>query len=602
MKKHRGADALCHTLRAAGVTRIFTLSGNHIMPVFDAALDAGIELIHVRHEAAAVHMADAYARITGKPAVALVTGGPGHANAVSALYTAQMSESPVVLLSGHAPNDQLGMGSFQEMRQAEMAAPVTKASWTAASADSLSADVLRALREAAAGRPGPVHLSLPTDALESSTSARPETVGAQGNQGDDALRCAPTKPLGAATAASLLTWLAGGRQPLILTGPATLTRAGRVTLQSLEDACGVPVIGMESPRGVNDPALGAFAQMLAQADRVLLIGKKVDFTLKLGKAFAAACGLMQIDAEEAELARTRRAVGAVGARLAGQFQADAFSAIAALVDATGGAGTAGAPAARTPRSGWRDEVTSALRYRPAAWDNAVSMLPQRLHPVQVCRPLQSILDRHADAVLVSDGGEFGQWAQACLSAPRRIINGPAGAIGSALPFALGARMALRDAVAGAPAGTAAGGQAHRPANPAAPPPVIALMGDGTFGFHPAEIDTALRYNLPFVAIVGNDARWNAEYQIQLKSYGAQRLVGCELLPTRYDQVAMAFGGHGELVTEAAQLLPAVERAIASGKPACINVMMEGVPAPVVTRGQAAVDPRSQQQTNRQPAA
>ncbi len=554
MQSNRGADALCQTLRAAGVTRIFTLSGNHIMPVFDAALDAGIELIHVRHEAAAVHMADAYARLTGKPAVALVTGGPGHANAVPALYTAQMSESPVVLLSGHAPNDQAGQGSFQEMRQAEMAAPVTKAAWTAASADSLGGDGLRALREAASGRPGPVQVSLPTDALESSTSTRPETVGAQHFQGNDAMRAAPTMPLGDVTAASLLVWLAGGKQPLILTGPATLTRAGRAKLQALEEACGVPVIGMESPRGVNDPALGAFAQMLAQADRVLLIGKKVDFTLKLGKAFVAACGLMQVDAEEVELARARRALGA---RLAGQFQADAFSAITALIDA------ANAPAARAPRSGWRDEVASALRYRPAAWDRAASALPDRLHPVQVCRPLQSILDRHADAVLVSDGGEFGQWAQACLTAPQRIINGPAGAIGSALPFALGARMAL-------------------PANSAATP-VIALMGDGTFGFHPAEFDTAVRYNLPFVAIVGNDARWNAEYQIQLKSYGAQRLVGCELLPTRYDQVAMAFGGYGELVTEAAQLLPAVERAIASGKPACINVMMEGVPAPVVTR-------------------
>ena len=119
MTTPRGADALCKTLRDAGVERLFTLSGNHIMPVFDAALEAGIELIHVRHEAAAVHMADAYARLTGAPAVALVTGGPGHANAVSALYTAQMSESPVLLLSGHAPNEQLGMGSFQEMRQAD---------------------------------------------------------------------------------------------------------------------------------------------------------------------------------------------------------------------------------------------------------------------------------------------------------------------------------------------------------------------------------------------------------------------------------------------------------------------------------------------------
>ncbi|HNY48458.1 MAG TPA: thiamine pyrophosphate-binding protein, partial [Casimicrobium sp.] len=122
-KHQRGADALIHSLKQSGVKRIFTLSGNHIMPVFDAAFASGIELIHTRHEAAAVHMADAYARITGEPGVALVTGGPGHANAVSALYTAQMAESPVVLLSGHAPNNQLGMGAFQEMRQADLAAP-----------------------------------------------------------------------------------------------------------------------------------------------------------------------------------------------------------------------------------------------------------------------------------------------------------------------------------------------------------------------------------------------------------------------------------------------------------------------------------------------
>jgi len=113
-----GARVLVDTLRAAGITRIFTLSGNHVMPVFDAALDAGVELIHVRHEAAAVHMADAWGRLTGQPGIALVTGGPGHANAVGALYTAAMAESPVVLLSGHAPLSELGKGAFQEMEQA----------------------------------------------------------------------------------------------------------------------------------------------------------------------------------------------------------------------------------------------------------------------------------------------------------------------------------------------------------------------------------------------------------------------------------------------------------------------------------------------------
>src|SRR3954463_16512877 len=133
--KGRGADALAAALRQAGGERIFTLSGNHIMPVFDAALDAGIELVHVRHEGAAVHMADAWARLTGEVGVAMVTGGPGHANAVGALYTAAMAESPVLLLSGHAPLSQLGRGAFQEMRQAEVAIPLTKASWTAQRAD-----------------------------------------------------------------------------------------------------------------------------------------------------------------------------------------------------------------------------------------------------------------------------------------------------------------------------------------------------------------------------------------------------------------------------------------------------------------------------------
>ena len=174
--------------------------------------------------------------------------------------------------------------------------------------------------------------------------------------------------------------------------------------------------------------------------------------------------------------------------------------------------------------------------------------------------MQAVLDEHPDSVLILDGGEFAQWAQACLTAPNRVSNGVAGAIGAGLPFAVAARLAKPEA------------------------PVIAIMGDGTFGFHPAEIDTAVRYGLPFVAIVGNDARWNAEYQIQLRDYGPNRVGGCELLPTRYDRVAQAFGGYGELVTRADEILPAVRRAIASGLPACINVMLEGQAAPSFAPG------------------
>ena len=483
-------------LAAAGVRRIFALSGNHVMPVFDATLGSGIELVHVRHEAAAVHMADAWARITGEVGVAMVTGGPGHANAIGALYTAAMAESPVLLLSGHAPVAELGKGAFQEMRQADMARPVTKGSTVSMRPGGIAHDVLEALRLARAGRPGPVHLSLPTDVLEAEALAPPPA--------------APAAASAAMNPAFLGEALARAARPLVLCGPACMTRAGRERMAALERASGIPVIGMESPRGMNDPALGAFAEVVAQADGVVLLGKRRDFTLKFGKAFAPGCHVVKVDAQ----------VGAV----------DALEVMAR--------GTAPHPA-----GDWLEKVRAAIAYRPPAWD--------AMPTVQLLRSLQAVLDEHRDSVLVCDGGEFGQWAQACLAAPHRVINGVAGSIGAGLPFAGAARCAVRDA------------------------PVIAVMGDGTFGFHPAEIDTAVRYGLPFVAVVGNDSRWNAEYQIQLRDYGRERLVGCELRPTRYDEVARAFGGHGEHVDSPAEVLPAVRRAIASRRPAVVDVTIEG---------------------------
>ncbi|WP_199873264.1 thiamine pyrophosphate-binding protein [Ideonella sp. A 288] len=543
----RGADALVRTLQRAGTRVVFSLSGNHIMPVYDALLGSGIRLIHTRHEAAAVHMADAWARLTGEVGVALVTGGPGHANAVSALYTAQMAESPVLLLSGHAPHAQLGMGAFQEMRQADMAAPVTQASWTCAGPAAVAADLARAMQLARSGRHGPVHLSLPSDALESPASL-------DDLPRDEAFAPVPM-PLGDRDALAMLGLLRQARRPLILAGPGSLTRGGRLAAAALESACGVPVIGMESPRGVADPSAGALADVLAESDLVLLVGKRLDFTLKFGQApaFRPDARWLQVDAEPAEVERTRRAVGT---RLLASTQADAASAVDSLTR------VAKALPIDSEHGAWCGAVRDALSFRPAAWAQARASEPGRLHPVQALAPLQAVLDSHPDAVFISDGGEIGQWAQACLRAPHRVINGVAGSIGSALPFALAARCALPTA------------------------PIVAVMGDGTFGFHLAEMDTALRYGLPLVAVVGNDARWNAEHQIQLKDYGAERLIGCELRPTRYDLVTAAFGGHGECVTEPAGLLPAVQRALDSGLPACVNVMIEGVPAPQVRRALA----------------
>ena len=254
----RGADIVARTLEDLGVTRIFTLSGNHIMPIFDALLSTKIQLIHARHEAACVHMADAWGRLTGEPGIALVTGGQGHSNAVAALYNALASESPLVLLSGHAPLSELGRGAFQEMAQADLARPVTKASWTATAVATLGSDIAKAFELATAGRPGPVHVSLPVDLLEQTI---PDDHVTRMTRADFRPRTSPLTP---EVADQVISHLRAAAKPLVICGPAMCTERGRKTMRQAADALDVPVIGMESPRGINDPGLGAFAEILAR--------------------------------------------------------------------------------------------------------------------------------------------------------------------------------------------------------------------------------------------------------------------------------------------------------------------------------------------------
>jgi acetolactate synthase-1/2/3 large subunit len=548
MAEQLGAQALVNAFEEANVNTIFTLSGNHIMPIFDAVIDCPIKLIHTRHEAAAVHMADAYARLSKKVGIAMVTGGPGHANAVSALYTAAMAEAPVILLSGHAPLNQLGKGAFQEMPQAEIAAPLCKASWTCAGPEYLAADFKLACAIAQAGRPGPVHLSLPSDALES-TLSKPASLNASPSAPQtDAVH---PHSLSNDQAQAIIKQLHRAHKPVILVGPRGCHRFAE-KLQKLSQALGLPVIATESPRGVGDPSLGAFAEVLLQSDCILLLEKKLDFTLKFGNTppFLAAATFIQIDSESAELKRSQRALGS---RLTLTQEADLEPTIDALI------ANAQQINSQAHDASWLPWVAQAIAYRPSSWSNAQSNTPNHVHPGQAMMALQAILDSHPDSVLVVDGGEIGQWAQACLNAPNRVINGTAGSIGAALPFATAAAYAKPGV------------------------PVLAVMGDGTFGFHSSELDTAVRYQLPFIGVVGNDACWNAEYQIQIRDYGKERAKGCELLPSRYDQVAIAFGGAGEMVTALEQVLPAAKKLRSQGLPAILNIVIEGLPAPNLKR-------------------
>jgi acetolactate synthase-1/2/3 large subunit len=546
----RGADIVARALARGGARRMFSLSGNQVMVVYDAALDAKLDIVHTRHEGAAVHMADAWGRLTGEPGVALLTAGPGHANGVGALYNALGAEAPLVLLSGHAPLAQLGSDAFQELRQAEVAAPLCKAAWTAQSAATLGVDMARAFRIAKSGRPGPVHVSLPFDLLDAKLDDAAVTLPAA-----DAF-VAPVQPLGDAVAAAILGVLSRAARPLIFAAPAMAAGRGPRLRDALREATGIPVVYTESPRGIADPTLGALPDLLAEADLVLLLGRKLDFTLRFGRppAFAARCRFIHIDPEPEALRRSAAAI-ADSERLLQAVQADAWSATEALI---AGAKKAGGFDGTAARAAWAAEVDAALAVRPAAWAQPESA-EGAVHPLAVAREVQKVLIARPEAVLVCDGGEFGQWAQACASAATRITNGPAGGIGGSIPYAIAACLA-------------------RPGVP-----VIATLGDGSAGFYLAEFETAARCGTPFVAVLGNDARWNAEHLIQLRSYGPARAIGCTMRPTRYDLAVAALGGHGEHVTRAAEVGAAIARALDAGKPACVNVEIAPQAAPMLSR-------------------
>ena len=531
-----GAELLIESLIDAGIQHLFTLSGNQILSLYDASIGHDINLLHTRHEAAAVHMADGWGRLTEQPGIALLTAGPGHCNAISALYGALMAESPMVLLSGHSPYAQIGSGAFQEIDQVATAKPVTKAAWLVQHPNRLDEAIATALSLACEGRPGPVHLSLPSDVLEATVSPQP----LQRTDKDTATTNAvPTNNVD-----DILRQLSEATHPLILAGPAMGRPLRWTDVKQLSEATGIPALPMESPRGVNDPWLHQATNCLSKADLVLLVGKKLDFSLRFGQPpfFSEQCRFIQIDPDTSQLRPEMPGVLTIHAE-----PTSIARQLTAAAQAIGGLQKKG------QHNSWQAEVIAARKATPPEWEQIRTSVDQPIHPLRVCEALQPFLND--GAVFISDGGEFGQWVQSGLEAEHRLINGPAGSIGSAIPMGLAAKLAHPQQ------------------------PVFVFLGDGTFGYHAMEFDTALRYQLPIIAIVGNDARWNAEHQLQIQNYGAGRTVGCELLPSRYDKMIEALGGHGEFVQHPDDLTPSVERALTSGLPACINIAIESVSAP-----------------------
>ncbi|MFY0612918.1 MAG: thiamine pyrophosphate-binding protein [Hyphomicrobiaceae bacterium] len=543
-----GAEHVVAALKKAAVETVFSLSGNQIMPVYDALLGSGIRLIHTRHEGGAVYMAEAYAQATGKIGVALLTAGPGFANGLSAMYSARESQTPLVVMTGDALLKLAGRGAFQEMDQQGAAGALTKASFSVDRAADMFDAIQNAIGLAQDGTPGPVHISLHDDVLRdvaSRATATPSVPpGAElPSAGHAALSLGP----------HIADQIKSAKRPLILAGPSFARSVWEAKFKALADATGIPMLALESPRGLRAPRIGALAEVMPEADLVVLLSIGPNFMLGFGQtpAFGDAARFICCHDDQEVL---REAIHRLGADKVTAVPLAGVSALAKL-GTDGGLDDLKTNAVET---GWQTRVEDAIAWRPPAWQEIASDAAP-FHAACVAAEVDKFLKKNPETSLIIDGGEVGQWCQAVLDAPVSIINGPSGAIGGSIPYAIAAKAARPEQAS------------------------IAMLGDGTAGFYFVEFETALRERLPIVAIVGNDAKWNAEHQIQVRDYGAQRAFGCEMVPTRYDEMAKAMGCYGENITDIGELVPAIERAVASGLPACLNIAIQSIAAPSITR-------------------
>lgn len=548
-----GAALLVSALKCKGVDQVFSLNGGHIADIYKACVDCGVRILDVRHEEAAAHMAYGYARITGRPAVVLVTAGPGVTNTVTGVATAHQAATPMIVLGGRSPTPQMGMGALQEMDQVGVMRPVTKCAETVQDARRIPMWVNRAFQMAMGGKPGPVFLDFPTEVLRQPVDpALLEEVSGE---------WAPLPPApdpGAVAAAAAM--LREAERPLVVAGGGVLFSGATPALIRLAGRLGVPVLTTSLNRGVfpGDHPLhvaGARSLAMGKADLVLLLGARLNFVLAYGRPprFAADARFIHVDVEATEIGRNRKVdLGVV---------ADARRFLAALDAATAGDGHL--PGRYGP---WVQCLQERDRQKRAALEASLDVPDSPVHPLRLCKEVRDLLTD--DTVLVLDGGDILSYGRMVLTRNRPgtyVDPGPFGTMGVGVSCAIAARLACPKA------------------------PVIALVGDGAFGLNFMEMDTAVRHNLPIVVVVSNNGGWNIERQALGMDFGPEYMVGTSLNQTRYDLMVQALGGHGEFVTRPEEIRPAIERALASGRAACVNVLTAAdVVSPDLARGLARI--------------
>jgi acetolactate synthase-1/2/3 large subunit len=532
-KPRHGGHLLAGALTAEGVEHLFTLSGGHIAPVYDGCVAEGIRIIDFRHEQAAVHAADGWARVTGTPGVAAVTAGPGVTGSVTAMANAFYANSPMLVIGGKSPLSELGMGSFQEMDQVTMVGSVSKWARTCWETRRIADFVGDAFRHATSGRGGPAFVDVPIDVLAAEWS--PGMGTGDGSRTD-------ARPLGDPEKISRAVRAIGDAEHLVIVAGSGVRWSGaHEGLAALADALKIPVFLNSLGRGCLPPnhpfffsAARGFA--LGKADVIVALGVDWDFRLGFGRrSFHEGVRVIQVDIDPTQIGRNRPVeVGIVG---------DQRQVIGQLLAA--GVGNAVEPS-------WTGEVRDEEHRLRAEADAGLSSDAVPIHPLRLAREVRDFLD--SDAFVVGDGGDI-VGIGASLIHPHQpghwLDPGPFGCLGIGPPFAIAAKLA-------------------RPESR-----VLILYGDGSFGLSAMEYESAIRQRIPFVGVIGNDGAWGQIKVAQESLYGPGNTPAALLSQdTGYDRMVQALGGYGERVTDPADIRSALGRAFDSGVPSCINVILD----------------------------
>lgn len=530
---HGGHHAL-DVARAHGAEAMFTLSGAHIFPMYDAAVKSAepMPIIDVRHEPSAVFAAEAIGKLTRTPGLAVLTAGPGVTNGVSPVAQAYFAGAPLVVVGGRAAASTWGTGTLQELDHPPIFETITKKATTAGSLADIAPVVDEAFTLAGSSHRGPTFVDIPMDEFFNSgpvthTSSGPSTE-----------RLEPDP----AAIAKIAGLLASARRPVLILGTDVWAdHAEEAALRFVEES-GIAAIANGMGRGIvpgghANLVTKARSRALGVADVVVVVGTPLDFRLGFGRFGGKEGGDPATTVHIADSPGQLSAHATLGASVAG----DLSMVFDGLLDALQSGPT------KPDWSGWLAELRDVVA---TSVERDRALLSAEADPIHPARIYGELLPRLADdAVVIGDGGDFVSFAGKFVEPQRPggwLDPGPYGCLGAGLGAAMAARIA-------------------RPSGQ-----VVLLMGDGAAGMSIIDIDTLVRHDLPVVIIVGNNSAWGLEKPPMQMLYGYD--VAADLAPnTRYDQVAQALGAGGEFVTDPREIGPAIDRAFASGVPYLVNV-------------------------------